>query len=213
MHKQSRGDKMISDTCSKCVRQLNKSEIKKRVKSCHICISTARVELIQTTSFLNTNFNKKWSVTLFKNYILYLSELNVKVDTIRKNGSKVLRLFQLAEKEHLEVFNINEEWLLRTIEINGNFRGIKSSFFNFLIVSFNSSTIYEDKPVSNRLLLKKVKDLTNFIPKAHRITCFNVIASNYGLQLLVEGFGVSLTQASIYGKLENHLIKKNKYHI
>lgn len=435
---------MIHDTCSKCERHLNKSDIKKRAKSCHICISAARIELIQTTSFLNTNFEKKWSATLFKNYILYLSELNVKVETIRKHGNKVLKLFQLAEKEHLEAFNISEEWLLNTIEINKNLKGIKAGLFNFLvkekiinfdddrklkativksieslpkgfrrlldiyynerielrerqlkfqaraplslltvktnmanfvrlvrwfyinrsyivswdgvqqedvhtflltltpknreivrkdllvlfklakrkkiithipilditsrelpptiepltfdeqrevalklrvniyekplecllislcfyhglsskmikeikvrdldidrtaihiggrapvflstdemlmvqeyiklrnideirrnkrylIVSFNSSTIYEDKPVSNRFIRKKVKDLTNFSPKAHRITCFNVIASNFGPQLLVEGFGVSLTQASRYGKLEEYLIEE-----
>ncbi|MBD5855679.1 hypothetical protein [Lactococcus lactis] len=39
-----------------------------------------------------------------------------------------------------------------------------------------------------------------------QISCFNTIASHFGPQLLVEGFGVSLTQASRYGKLEDYLI-------
>lgn len=78
----------------------------------------------------------------------------------------------------------------------------------YLIVSSSSSMIYEDKPVSNRFIRQKIKDLTKFTPKALRITCFNVIASNFGLQLLVEGFGVSLTQASRYGKLEDYLIEE-----
>lgn len=435
---------MKKDTCSKCGRHLNESEISKRVKTCHICFSAARVELIQTTDFLNTNFEKKWSATLFKNYILYLSELNVKVETVRKHGSKVLKVFQLAEKEHLEAYNISEEWLLNTIEMNKNLKGIKASLYNFLIkeniisfddnqkfkstikrsieslpkgfrrlleiyyneriklrkrqlkfqariplslltiksdmdifvrlvrwfqvnrsyivswdgvqqedvytflltltpqnreivrkdllvlfklakrkriithipildmpsreippstepltfdeqkgialklkvniyekpleclltslcfyhglsskmikeikinsldiprmaihvegrapvflsadeilmvkeylklrdidkirrnknyfiVSFNSSMIYENKPVSNRYILNKVKDFSNFSPKTLRITCFSVIANNFGPQLLVEGFGVSLTQASRYGKLEDYLIEE-----
>ena len=68
--------------------------------------------------------------------------------------------------------------------------------------------IYGDKPVNNRFILRKVKDLSGFTPKALRITCFNVIGSNFGPQLLVEGFGISLTQASRYGKLEDYLIEE-----
>ncbi|MEY9865208.1 hypothetical protein ABIE66_000587 [Peribacillus sp. B2I2] len=35
-----------------------------------------------------------------------------------------------------------------------------------------------------------------------------MIASNFGPQLLVEGFGLSLTQASRYGKLEDYLLEE-----
>lgn len=35
-----------------------------------------------------------------------------------------------------------------------------------------------------------------------------MIASNFGPQILVEGFGLSLTQASRYGKLEDYLLEE-----
>lgn len=78
----------------------------------------------------------------------------------------------------------------------------------YLIISSNSAMVYEDRPVNTHFILKKVKHLSGFTPKALRITCFNVIASNFGPQLLVEGFGLSLTQASRYGKLEEYLIEE-----
>lgn len=76
----------------------------------------------------------------------------------------------------------------------------------YLFVSTSSSEIYRKDPVSNNFIRKKVKKITNFTPKVLRITCFNMIAANFGPQLLVEGFGLSLTQASRYGKLEDYLI-------
>lgn len=53
-----------------------------------------------------------------------------------------------------------------------------------------------------------MKELTGFTPKALRITCFFSIASRFGSQLLVEGFGLSLTQASRYGKMKDFLIEE-----
>ncbi|MCQ6334972.1 MULTISPECIES: site-specific integrase [Bacillus cereus group] len=78
----------------------------------------------------------------------------------------------------------------------------------YLFVSRSSSEVYSEIPVSNLFVRKKVRKLTNFTPKILRITCFNMIAANFGPQLLVEGFGLSLTQASRYGKLEEHLIEE-----
>ncbi|WP_235852091.1 hypothetical protein [Niallia nealsonii] len=77
----------------------------------------------------------------------------------------------------------------------------------FGILSFLSE-VYRDRPVNNRFIARKVKELAGFTPKALRITCFNTIASHFGPQLLVEGFGLSLTQSSRYGKLEDYLIEE-----
>jgi len=435
---------MSNFICNRCGGQLNKSEINKKATICHWCYSKARVERIQTAEFLNTNFEKTWSAKLFNKYVLYLKEIDISVETIRKHSGKVLKIFQIAEKELIKPSDITESWLLNILEKNKNFKTVKSSLFNFLlkedlltfnedqdllssitrlietipngfkrlleiyfnermelrkrqlkfqartplslltvktdmeifvrlvrwlqenkshltswdtvqqedihtflltltpkhreivrkdllvlfklarrkriithipildiksrelpptiepltfeeqikvakiiksnlfeqplecllssfcfyhglsskmikeikltdldidrkvihfkdrppvylsedeiilineyaklrtniknannkthlIISSNSAMIYEDKPVNNRFILRKVKDLSGFTPKALRITCFNVIASNFGPQLLVEGFGISLTQASRYGKLEDYLIEE-----
>lgn len=78
----------------------------------------------------------------------------------------------------------------------------------YLIVSSSSTEVYQDRPVNNSFIARKVKAFCGFTPKFLRITCFNAIASTYGPQLLVEGFGLSLTQASRYGKLEDFLIEE-----
>lgn len=78
----------------------------------------------------------------------------------------------------------------------------------YLIVSSHLSEIYRDRPVNNHFIARKVKEIAGFTPKALRITCFNTIASHFGPQLLVEGFGLSLTQSSRYGKLEDYLIEE-----
>ncbi|MED1904543.1 site-specific integrase, partial [Cytobacillus firmus] len=77
-----------------------------------------------------------------------------------------------------------------------------------LIISLSSTEVYQDRSVNNSFIARKVKAFCGFTPKSLRITCFNTIASNYGPQLLVEGFGLSLTQASRYGKLEDYLIEE-----
>lgn len=78
----------------------------------------------------------------------------------------------------------------------------------YLFVSTSSSEIYRKDPVSNKFIREKVKKITHFTPKVLRITCFNMIAAHFGPQLLVEGFGLSLTQASRYGKFEDYLIEE-----
>lgn len=431
-------------TCIHCGRELNKSEINKKATVCHYCFSKARVERIQTSEFLSENFKKDWSANLFNNYILYLKGLDIGVDTIRKHSGKVLKVFQMAEKELLRPSDISEKWLINTFEKITNSKGIKPSLFNFLvkegfltfgedqsvlmsikkqigpipkgfkrlleiylnermelrkrqlkfharnplslltvrtdmvifvrlvrwlqtnkghvsswdtvqqediheflltltpkhreivrkdlvvlfklakrkriithipildvksrelpptiepltfeeqvrvanliksnlyersleclltslclyhglssssireikitdlnlerktihfserppvylsedemilvseyaklrvnirnvenktylIISSNSSEVYRDRPVNNLFIARKVKELSGFTPKALRITCFNTIASHFGPQLLVEGFGLSLTQASRYGKLEDYLLEE-----
>ena len=85
-----------------------------------------------------------------------------------------------------------------------NIRNVENK--SYLILSSSASEVYQDRPINNRFIATKVKELTGFTSKSLRITCFNTIASHFGPQLLVEGFGVSLTQASRYGKLEDYLI-------
>ncbi|ARJ24040.1 integrase [Bacillus mycoides] len=78
----------------------------------------------------------------------------------------------------------------------------------FLIVSSSSSEVYTEKSVSNRFVRRKVKDLTGYAPKTLRLTCLQTMCAQYGPQLLIEGFGLSLTQASRYGKMEGYLIEE-----
>ncbi|MED1636267.1 site-specific integrase [Bacillus thuringiensis] len=88
-------------------------------------------------------------------------------------------------------------------------RGIKNVINKpYLFVSVSSGEIYRNNPVSTRFIRERVKNITDFSPKTLRITCFNIIAANFGPQLLVEGFGLSITQASRYGKLEDYLIEE-----
>ncbi|MGM1006245.1 MAG: site-specific integrase [Bacillota bacterium] len=125
--------KMNNFTCVFCERKLNLSEINKKATVCHKCFSKSRVEKIQTEGFLKENFTKTWSATLFKKYVIYLKELGISVETIRKHTSKVLRVLQTAENELLRPSDINEEWLESTLEKSPNSKGVRSSLFNFLI--------------------------------------------------------------------------------
>jgi integrase len=123
----------MNNTCVFCGRKLNLSEINKKATVCHNCFGKARIEKIQTEGFLKENFTKTWSVTLFKNYVLYLKELGIGIGTIRRHTSKVLLLLQTAENELLRPSDINEGWLVSTLEKIPNSKGVKSSLFNFLI--------------------------------------------------------------------------------
>ena len=144
-------------TCVSCERKLNTSEINKKATVCHNCLSKARVERIQTEDFLKENFTKTWSATLFKKYIMYLKELGIGVETIRKNSSKVLRFLQAAEKELLSPSDINEGWLISTLEKTPNSKRIKLSLFNFFIkIGYLSVNADEGILTSIREVLKQV---------------------------------------------------------
>src|SRR3954452_4864865 len=108
--------KMNDITCVLCGRKLSPSEINKKATVCQKCFDKARVEKIQTEGFLKENFTKTWSATLFKKYVIYLKELGISVETIRRHNSKVLRVLQTAENELLRPSDINEEWLESTLE-------------------------------------------------------------------------------------------------
>jgi hypothetical protein len=126
-------NKLRDFTCIHCGRKINKSEINKKATVCYFCISKARVERFQTSEFLNDSFKKDWSANIFINYILYLKGLDIGVDTIRKHGGKVLKVFQMAEKDLLRPSDISEKWLINTFEKISNSKGIKPILFNFLV--------------------------------------------------------------------------------
>ncbi|MGI8383183.1 site-specific integrase [Robertmurraya sp. P23] len=128
---------------------------------------------------------------------------NIKMDHI--NVDKKLILFE----KRPPVYLLDDELELLNIYINYR-KNLKNTFSNssYLIKSGSNADIYEDRPVNKTFVSTKVKNLCNFTPKSLRITCFNMISSSFGPQLLVEGFGLSLTQASRYGKLEDFLIEE-----
>ncbi len=75
----------------------------------------------------------------------------------------------------------------------------------YLIVTKSFS--YDDKPVSNKFILNKVKNFTGYTPKCLRVSCYNALSALYGPQYLIDSFGLSLTQASRYGNLKDYLIE------
>jgi hypothetical protein len=40
------------------------------------------------------------------------------------------------------------------------------------------------------------------------MNCFYSFAANYGPQILIEGFGLSITNAQRYGKFEDYLLEE-----
>ncbi|MEC0296468.1 site-specific integrase [Peribacillus frigoritolerans] len=81
---------------------------------------------------------------------------------------------------------------------------------NFLIVSLIASS-YQDKSVSNLFINKKIKNFTGYTPKKLRITCFCALSAMYGPQFLIEAFGLSLTQASRYGRIGEYIVEEEVY--
>ncbi|MBG9656053.1 integrase, partial [Cytobacillus firmus] len=121
------------------------------------CFSKARVERVQTEDFLKENFNRTWSSELFKGYVLYLIELGIGVETIRKHSSKALKVFQKAEAELIRPSNFSELWLVSTLEKINNTKGLKPSLFGFLIKEGYLKLNADEDIISNiKQLLEKV---------------------------------------------------------
>ncbi|MFY0803879.1 site-specific integrase [Peribacillus frigoritolerans] len=82
---------------------------------------------------------------------------------------------------------------------------------SFLFIDNSSMGVHSDKSVTNGFIARHIKEFCGHTPKILRITCLSVMASNFGPQLLVGAFGVSLTQASRYGRLEDYLLEESIY--
>lgn len=66
----------------------------------------------------------------------------------------------------------------------------------------------KDEPLGNEYVRRKVLAFSGHTPTRLRITCFTTLTARYGSQYLVEAFGLSLTQASRYGKMEEFLLEE-----
>ncbi|MED4907450.1 site-specific integrase [Brevibacillus centrosporus] len=68
--------------------------------------------------------------------------------------------------------------------------------------------LYEDKPVKTGWITELVKFVTGHTPRTLRMNCFYSFAANYGPQILIEGFGLSITNAKRFGKFEDYLLEQ-----
>ncbi len=75
-----------------------------------------------------------------------------------------------------------------------------------LFISNNSKLA--DAPLGNGYVRHKVQAFAGQTPKRLRITCFTALSARYGPQYLVEAFGLSLTQASRYGNMQEILLEE-----
>jgi hypothetical protein len=66
----------------------------------------------------------------------------------------------------------------------------------------------DDEPLGKGYVLHKVRTFTGHTPQRLRITCFTALSARFGPQYLVEAFGLSLTQASRYGNLQEFLLEE-----
>ena len=66
----------------------------------------------------------------------------------------------------------------------------------------------DDRPLRKDYAGRKVPAFTGHTPQRLWISCFAALSARYGPQYLVEAFGVSLTHASRYGKIEEFLLEE-----
>lgn len=145
--------------CRYCKGSLSPSEINKNATVCHLCFSKFRVEKIQTEEFINQNLLKVWSKRLFKDYIIYLVDMGINYDTIRKHTSKVLKIFQNAEQNFLKPEDIHEEWFFNIII---NYKEVKSSLYRFL--NKEGLLIINQESVIHKSIIKSIEQ----VPKEYR---------------------------------------------
>jgi hypothetical protein len=77
---------------------------------------------------------------------------------------------------------------------------------SYLFISNNFKL--DDEPVGEGYVRRKVQAFTGQTPQCLRITCFTALSARYGPQYLVEAFGLSLTQASRYGSMQEFLLEE-----
>lgn len=127
---------------------------------------------------------------------------NIKVKDLDIDGRKIFLQNRPPVYLSDEDMNILNEYA----KIRASIRN--SDKKQYLILSRSTGELYEDKPVSKKFIANKVKDLAGYTPKALRISCFSAMAANFGPQILIEAFGLSLTQSSRYGKFEDYLLEE-----
>ena len=66
----------------------------------------------------------------------------------------------------------------------------------------------DDEPLGKEYVCRKVRAFAGHTPKRLRITCFTALSARYGPQYLIEAFGLSLTQASRYGNMQEFLLEE-----
>ena len=77
---------------------------------------------------------------------------------------------------------------------------------NHLFISNNYKL--DDEPLGKGYVRQKVLAFAGHTPQRLRITCFITLCARYGPQYLVEAFGLSLTQASRYGNIQEFLLEE-----
>jgi hypothetical protein len=75
-----------------------------------------------------------------------------------------------------------------------------------LFISNNAKI--DDEPLGHGYVCHKIRQFTGYTPQRLRITCFTALSARYGPQYLVEAFGLSLTQASRYGHIQEFLLEE-----
>lgn len=75
-----------------------------------------------------------------------------------------------------------------------------------LIIS-NQRTL-KDEPLDRAVVRRKVLDFAKYPPQRLRMTCFTALSEQYGPQYLVEAFGLSLSHAARFAKIEEYLLEE-----
>ena len=77
---------------------------------------------------------------------------------------------------------------------------------NYLII--NNQKKLADKPLDTHALTQKVRIFSGHTPSRLKMSCLTALAAQYGPQYLVDAFGVSLTHAARFGKMEEFLLEE-----
>ena len=65
-----------------------------------------------------------------------------------------------------------------------------------------------DEPVSEYYVTRKVPAFAKYTPRCLRINCFTALSALYGPQYLIYAFGLSISGAGRYGKMEEYLLEE-----
>lgn len=98
------------------------------------------------------------------------------------------------------------EDLLLLEQVLQNRQNFPSYAKNRSYLFINKQKRLTDEPVTTKYIHRKVQTFTGFTPQHLWISCYAALAAQYGPQYLVEALGLSLSQASRYGKLQEFLL-------